>query len=237
MDVDQQATVHWLTALAGFEAELEEARNAAGQAARQDREQEGLLHRYETELTATVERSGDLAPQLRALEGSVQDLQAQIERKKQQQDLIRDNKEYKALTAEIENLSGQIDAQETEILTLIEKRDEAERETKRQRTELEQKRQEISSRRRELAEVRAATEARQEEITREIATCTSQLHPDITARLERMRTRVPLPVVWLDEGACGGCYASFPTQIALEIEKGRSVVRCQACGRYVVART
>jgi len=234
--VDGTNALLWLVTLARCYEAMDDAQKTVARASRKNRNDEELLLEYEDDLASARQNEEQGAPQLRKHEREIQDLEAKIVHKRQQQDLVRDNKEYKALSDEIARLREQIDAEETTILQLIEQSEKQQKRIADLDAELVAKRDEISTR--HMAQKRTVTkaEATQEEMKREIETCLSQLESEISVNLIRMSKSMPLPVVWMDKEACGGCHAQFPKQTAIEISRGRTVVRCQACGRYVVER-
>jgi predicted nucleic acid-binding Zn-ribbon protein len=232
--VNDQQTVHWLTTLARFEEELEEVRNRQQWAVSQQSLLTAALEEQLEEIAAAQAQETRINKQVRALEREIEDIQTRVDRLRQQRDQVKDNKIYQALTAEIANLGQEIDRRETEILQAIERDEVQEQEVTRQQAERDRLQVEIKERREELATIVVRAEAAQAELEREIATCHSQLPPTVASTVDRLRTSLVLPVVRLDGEACGGCHAQFPTQVSLAITKGRSVVRCQACGRYVV---
>jgi predicted nucleic acid-binding Zn-ribbon protein len=215
---------------------MEDAQKTVARASQKNRDDEELLQEYQNDLAVAQGAEDQLAPRIRKHEREIQDLEAKIVHKRQQQDLVRDNKEYKALSDEITRLREKIDTEETTVLQLIEKGEKQQKRIADLEAELVAKREEMATRRRELENAVVKAEATQEEMKREIDTCLAQLDNEISVNLSRMSGNLPLPVVWMDKEACGGCHAQFPQQIAIEVSRGRTVVRCQACGRYVVDR-
>jgi predicted nucleic acid-binding Zn-ribbon protein len=232
--VDAVTTIHWLSSLARFEEELERSCNSAARSLKRRQELSERLQQDEEELATQLRQQEELSRQIRAQEREIKDLESQITRLRQQQDQVKDNKSYRALSQQIETLLSQLDEKETEALRQMELLEAGQRQCRTLDEEIQQKRTEVDRQRAQLKEAAATAEAEQRELEREIATCTQQLPNDIAAKLAHLRTRLALPVVRLDEQACGGCHAQFPTQVALEIEKSQSVVRCQGCGRFVV---
>ena len=102
--------------------------------------------------------------------------------------------------------------------------------------EFERQKERLAERRRELSEAAAEAEAGLAELEREVERGTEQLPPEIQSVIRRLRTGLPLPVVWLAEDACGGCGAALPQQKAIAVSRGEIVQRCQACGRFIVAQ-
>jgi predicted nucleic acid-binding Zn-ribbon protein len=195
--------------------------------------EDGLIE-TEAAITDGRKREEEQTLRLRALEREIRELEAKRVQLQSKRDQVKDNKVFQALNAEIEGATSAIDAKETEALRVLESLEGQQAEIMQLQDKLSSLRQEIETRRRDLQTTSEKAVLAAEELAREIETCTSQLPPPIVATLARLRTGLELPAVRIDGEACGGCHAHFPQQVALEIDKGRSVVRCQACGRYVV---
>lgn len=234
--VDQVTNLPWLVTLAHCFEELERAQKTVTRSARKERDGQELLQEYEEDHVAARKSEEELAKCVRDCERTIQDLEDRIARKHQQQDLIRDNKEYKAFSEEIANLQANIDALETEALTALDQHEKEQQKSAALAAELQVKGEEIAERNTTLDRAATAAEEKLAALTEEIATCLSQLEVEIATSVKRMSEHMPLPVVWLDGETCGGCHAQFPTQKAIAIERGRLVERCQTCGRYVIAR-
>ena len=233
--MDPQTVVHWLGNLARYEAERAQALHAARRAGRRRRLLAELLAEAEADVAAEQD-GGEGARRLRLMEAELADLRSRRERLETQRQQVKDNKTYRALSQEISGLAGRIDAAETELLREMERVEGRRGERASQEDELADQRRRIGEERAGLQRVEERAAAEAAALEREIAICLEQVPRDVRARLERLREGLPQPVAFLDGAACGGCHAQFPAQKALEIEKGRTVVRCQACGRYVVPR-
>jgi predicted nucleic acid-binding Zn-ribbon protein len=232
--LDAETTVHWLSQVARLELEIDQARAANGPALRRKQELEDSLQQKQGSLDELRRSSGVAARQARLREQDLRSLEARTAHLREQQDQIKDNKTYQALSGEISALSGQIDTLENTILGFLEDRERQEARALALQDECEQTRQDLDRLDEELARTAKLATERLEALGRELSLCEQQLPGDIAATIARLRTKMSLPVVRLDEQACGGCHAQFPAQIVLEIVRGASVVRCQTCGRYAV---
>jgi len=232
--VDEPTTVHWLRTLAGFQEQQERARHAARRAAQRRQDLAELL--AEAEADAAADEDAGVLRRLRALESEVADLRSRLTRLQMQRNQVRDNKALQSLGREITGIEETIDERETEILQLLESTENRQQEHEDLQAQLAAERRRITREREELQQVQERAAAEAAEYDREIAVCLGQLPPRVLANVKRLGEHMPLPVVYLDGEACGGCHAQFPPQRARDIEKGLSVVRCQTCGRYVVGK-
>lgn len=156
---------------------------------------------------------------------------------KEQQNNVRNNREFDAITKEIEY-------QELEI-ELAEKRlkeysagvkakklqlEEAEAVRAERAADLEAKRGELESIEAEMAPEVARYEAEAAEIR-------TRIDDRLLTAYERIRRNVHngLAVVTVKRDACGGCYNRIPPQRQADIRLGKKVIICEYCGRILVA--
>ena len=76
----------------------------------------------------------------------------------------------------------------------------------------------------------AALAAGEQEMERVLAL----MPDDVVRRLRRLQGRDGQGVAVLRAGACGGCFEQLPAVLVAEVERKRTVVRCQGCGRFVI---
>lgn len=76
----------------------------------------------------------------------------------------------------------------------------------------------------------AALAAGEQEMVRLLAL----LPDDIARQLRRLQGRGGQGVAAVRGGACGGCCEHLPAVLVAEVERRRTVVRCQSCGRFVI---
>jgi predicted nucleic acid-binding Zn-ribbon protein len=228
--------IHWLTAVARFEERLEEAHSAVERARRRSQ----ALHEVDEEESASLdglsERQEEAARQVRTCERAVRDLESRIARKREQLDQIKDNREYLALQQAITGLKEDLDREETAALEALEEAEALRVEIRTRRGELDAEHEKLAQRRQELERAAAEAEARCPDLERELAEAIAQLPPGIVAVVRRLKSGLARSTVWLEGAACGGCGAQLPQQKGIGISRGEILERCQACGRYIVAR-
>jgi len=60
------------------------------------------------------------------------------------------------------------------------------------------------------------------------------LPEDISRRLRRLQARDGQGVAAIRAGACGACFEQLPAAMVAEVERQKTVVKCQGCGRFVI---
>ncbi len=161
----------------------------------------------------------------------------QIGNYKEQQNNVRNNREFDAITKEIEY-------QELEI-ELAEKRlkeysagvkakklqlEEAEQAAAERSADLEAKKAELTGIEAETAPLIAEYEAQE-------ARAKEKIDERLLAAYDRIRRNVRngLAVVTVRRDACGGCFNRIPPQRQSDIRQGKKIIICEYCGRILVA--
>ena len=156
---------------------------------------------------------------------------------KEQQNNVRNNREFDAISKEIEY-------QELEI-ELAEKRlKEYAAGIKAKKAQLEEtegiaadRRADLEVKRTELAGIEAETAAQMAEYEAQEAAAKMKIDERLLAAYERIRHNVRngLAVVTVKRDACGGCFNRIPPQRQADIRLGKKIIICEYCGRILVA--
>lgn len=157
--------------------------------------------------------------------------------KKEQQNNVRNNREFDAITKEIEY-------QELEI-ELAEKRlKEYSAGVKAKKLQLEEAENLSVERAADLAAKKAELEGIEAETAPLVAEYAAQgervkekIDERLLAAYDRIRRNVRngLAVVTVKRDACGGCFNRIPPQRQVDIRQGKKIIICEYCGRILVA--
>ncbi len=163
-------------------------------------------------------------------------LQGKIEKYKNQQYQVRNNKEYDALTREIS-------LAETNIQKLQKQMDELEGRMKAAKEDLghlEQERIEIETqlkeRHRDLEEVTEMNRDEELKLLHEREKILVRADKADIGLYEWIRkAKGGIAVVAVKRDACGGCHNRIPPQRQLELRQNSVILRCEHCGRVLVS--
>ena len=164
------------------------------------------------------------------------ELQEKINKLTDQLFLVTTNKQYDALTTEIEHLKELKEEQESLIISYIEEKEVLEKNITENEVLLEGLKTDLDSRRKKLDEALSNTaeekealeKSRQKQIIK-IDENTIQIYNKVIS------ARSGTAVVSLAGDSCGGCGASLTIQLASEIRAG-DIHRCDSCGRFVYSK-
>ena len=161
------------------------------------------------------------------------DIQEKINKLTDQLFLVTNNKQYDALTNEIEHLKEQKKENEELLISNLEEKETLEKNINENEASLEELKTDLDVRRNKLdealsetADEKAALEnSRKKQITG-IDDNTMQVYNKVIS------ARSGIAVVPLSGNSCGGCGAALPLQMVSEIRAG-DLHNCQSCGRFV----
>lgn len=167
---------------------------------------------------------------------AIKESKALIKRYEEQQNNVRNNREYEALSKEINFQNLEITLNEKRLkehlITLENKKNEIELTNK----NLSHLKNELELKRSELDDIIAETEKEEKELTE----LSLKFQKRIDARLIkayksiRGNARNGLAIVQIERDACGGCYNKIPPQRHLDIKMHKKIIVCEYCGRILV---
>ena len=149
---------------------------------------------------------------------------------KEQQNNVRNNREFDAITKEIEY-------QELEI-ELAEKRlKEYAAGVKAKKLQLEEAEAVAEGRAADLAAKKNELEGIEAETAPQADRVKAKIDERLLSAYGRIRSNVRngLAVVTVKRDACGGCFNRIPPQRQVEIRQGKKLIVCEYCGRILVA--
>ena len=159
-----------------------------------------------------------------------------IEKYEEQQQNVRNNREFDAITKEIEYQKLEIDLcakrlKEYSAEMKVKKKlaEDAETLFSERNIDLENKKNELASIESETAEEMAALRA-------QVAEALSKIDERLLTAYQRIRgnMRNGLAVVTVKRDACGGCYNRIPPQRQVDIRQNQKIIVCEYCGRILV---
>lgn len=156
---------------------------------------------------------------------------------KEQQNNVRNNREFDAITKEIEYQELEIELAEKRLKEYAAgikakklQLEEAENLSKDRAADLAAKKTELEGIEAETAPQVAEFQAQREQVQ-------AKIDERLLAAYDRIRRNVRngLAVVTVKRDACGGCFNRIPPQRQVDIRQGKKIIVCEYCGRILVA--
>ncbi|HYQ85886.1 MAG TPA: C4-type zinc ribbon domain-containing protein [Bacteroidota bacterium] len=222
------------------------------------------LQQVDTQLQEVLDLKGDLPSIVEELQGRVSELksklkglndalkQAKIDRDdadvgilecgekidkyKGQQLHVKSNKQYDALTKEIEAAEAKSLKLEKEMEMLEGRMQQLKGDIETTMPQLEELSAELEGKQKELREVNKEHEKEELKLKHEREKLVVRVDPEDLERYERIRkAKGGTAVVPVKRGACGGCFNRVPPQKILEIRQNLKLYQCEHCGRILVS--
>ena len=166
---------------------------------------------------------------------AIKDSQALIAKYTEQQNNVRNNREFDSLSKEIEFQNLEIELSEKRIKEFtaeMAQKKEAITASKEQLTEREE---DLDRKKNELSEITEETKIEEEKLKSKSEKIESFIEPRLLAAFKRIRknARNGLAVVTIQRDACGGCFNKIPPQRQLDIASRKKIIVCEYCGRIL----
>jgi len=171
---------------------------------------------------------------LNKAEHRMAEIKQKIDKLKDQLSLVTSNKQYDALTQEIEYLKQEMDEVELEDLELEEEKETLQNDLQEKEENLESLSEDLSTRRGRLEDLIAESADKKSELEKEREEKSIHIDPSVLGRYMRIRdARDGLAVVNLNGHSCSGCGSVVPIQSVSVIRKKTLLYNCDICSRFL----
>ncbi|MCW3076556.1 MAG: hypothetical protein JWO32_1165 [Bacteroidetes bacterium] len=236
IDVAVEGKLKALYQLQLIDSKIDRLRTIRGELPLEVSDLEDTVTGLETRLANVTEEVQELENQLNEKKQNIKDFQANIKKYEAQQNKVRNNREYDAITKEIEfqNLEIQLAEKRTkEAKASITIKAEL---LEKSKIEFEERSKDLKIKKSELEEIINETEKEERELVVESKKAADTIEDRLLNAYRRIRanTRNGLAVVAVERDACGGCYNKIPPQRQLDIRTNKKIIVCEHCGRILV---
>ena len=191
-------------------------------------------------LTTRIERIKAEVSELRTSIASkkveIETAKASVAKYKEQQENVRNNREYDFLSKEIEFQTLEIELCEKRIREFTEQETSKAKELEASNAQLEERQQDLEVKKNELDEIISETKQEEEKLRDKAKDLETKIEPRLLQSFKRIRknSRNGLGIVYVQRDACGGCFNKIPPQRQLDIRLRKKVIVCEYCGRIMI---
>lgn len=197
----------------------------------------------EDDITGLKTRISNFDDDVRNLETSIQNRKAAIKESEalitkytEQQNNVRNNREYDSLNKEIEFQKLEIELSEKRIKEFTAEMNTKKEAIESSKVQLKDREEDLDRKKRELDEITAETKIEEEKLKSKGDKIESMIEPRLLTAFKRIRknARNGLAVVTVQRDACGGCFNKIPPQRQMDIANRKKIIVCEYCGRILV---
>ncbi len=228
-----------LYALQKIDSQIDKIRTVRGELPLEVQDLEDEIEGLETRINKMQDEVRELDTEVIDRKNAMKDAEIAIAKFKEQQNNVRNNREFESLDKEIEFQELEIKLHEKrskeakiKVISKKEVLDEA-------KTRLDFRKGDLSVKKAELDEIVGETQKEEEALIAKSEKAKAAIDQRLIAAYDRLRTNAKngLAVVGVDRDSCGGCFNKIPPQRQLDIESKRKVIVCEHCGRILVPAT
>lgn len=235
-DVSVETKLIALYSLQQIDSQIDKIRIIRGELPLEVQDLEDEVAGLETRIDNFISEIKTLETSISEKKASIVDCQMLIKRYEDQQNNVRNNREFDSLTKEVEFQNLEIQLNEKRIkefsFTLENKKADVE---KAQKTLIERK-NDLDIKKSELQDIISETEKEESELIQKSIDNQKLIEERLLTAYKRIRenARNGLAVVTVERDACGGCFNKIPPQRQLDIRMHKKIIVCEYCGRILV---
>lgn len=217
-------------------SEMDRIKVLRGELPNEVKDLEDEIAMYQTRIQKYKDEVTELKRQAQKLQGEIEDRTAKINKYREQQKNVRNNREFDFLEKEIEFEGLEIEFDHKKI-----RESEAAQELKAEdiaktREQLSDSEHILVEKRKELDEIVSETRQEVESLQAKAKTIEPLIDDRTLKAFKRIRknARNGLGIVSVQRSACGGCFNRIPPQRQLDIKMHKKIIVCEYCGRILI---
>ena len=225
-----------LYTLQQVDSKIDEIRAYRGNLPLEIQDMEDEIAGLETRIANFKEESKKHQKDIADYKIKIKETEALIKKYEDQQNNVRNNREYDSLTKEIEYQQLDNQLSEKRIKEITAKDNEVAVKVAEAQMRLTELKSSLKDKKDELHSLVEGTEKEEEQLLQRSAECEKLVEDRLLVAYKRIRknARNGLAVVGIFDEACGGCFNRIPPQHQLDICSHKKIIVCEYCGRILV---
>jgi len=225
-----------LYTLQQVDSKIDEIRAYRGNLPLEIQDMEDEIAGLETRIANFKEESKKHQKDISDYKIKIKETEALIKKYEDQQNNVRNNREYDSLTKEIEYQTLDIQLSEKRIKEITAKDNDVAAKVAAAQLRLAELTTSLNEKKEELHSLVEGTEKEEEQLLQRSAECEKFVEDRLLVAYKRIRknARNGLAVVGIFDEACGGCFNRIPPQHQLDICTHKKIIVCEYCGRILV---
>ena len=222
-----------LIKLQAIDSELDEIHKVRGALPEEVRDLEDEIAGYETRIDKYNQEEKSLEEDISNNRRAIKDSEKLIKKYEEQQMNVRNNREYDAITKEIELQTLEIQISEKRIKEAYAKIEAKKEEIQATEDIRKERNKDLDSKKSELQVIIGESEDEEKGLKTERDKAAEFVDERLLKSYRKIRGNVKngLAVVSVKRGACGGCFNVVPPQRQADVREKKKIIVCEHCGR------
>lgn len=224
-----------LVKLQNIDTNLDEIKKLRGDLPNEVQDLEDEVIGYKTRLTRIQDEIEGFEESIRAHKNGIKDSEKLIQKYQDQQMNVRNNREYDAITKEVELQELEIQIYEKKIKEAYEKIEQKKGDLANVENLIKEREEDLASKKQELEDILGESADEEEKLLKEREKAAKKIDPKLYKYYEKLRKNLSngLAVVTVKRGAAEGCNIVIPPQKIAEIKEKKKIVIDEHSGRIL----
>ncbi|CAD5281159.1 MULTISPECIES: C4-type zinc ribbon domain-containing protein [Imperialibacter] len=224
-----------LSNLQEIDSNLDEIKKIRGALPEEVMDLEDEIAGYETRVQKFNQDLEELEGSISDNKTAIKDAEKLIKKYGEQQMNVRNNREYDAITKEIELQQLEIQILEKRIKEAYVKIDTKKEEIQGTKDVLSERSKDLESKKKELDVIVKESEDDEKALSKKREAAAAKIEERLLKSYDKTRANAVngLAVVPVRRGACGGCFNIVPPQRQADIREKKKLIVCEHCGRIL----
>lgn len=217
-------------------SEIDRIKTIRGELPLEVQDLEDEIAGLETRIQKYKAEVDDLRAQTVKKKHDIEQAKALIDKYTEQQNNVRNNREFDFLSKEIEFQNLEIELAEKRIREFSAQSEQKAKDIVAANETLTDRQHILGEKKSELDEIVSETKQDEERIREKAKKLEAKIDPRLLTAFKRIRksARNGLGIVYIQRNACGGCFNRIPPQRQMEIKMHKKVIVCEYCGRIMI---
>lgn len=224
-----------LEVLQKIDSEMDEIKKVRGALPDEVADLEDEIAGYQTRVDKFKGEVAELEANIADHRTQIKNSEALIKKYEEQQMNVRNNREYDAITKEMELQNLEIQISEKRIKEAFVKIELKKEEVEKTQAELTERSKDLDLKKSELAVLIQESEDDEKKLLADRVKASAAIEERLLNSYNKLRdnARNGLAVVAVSRGACGGCFNVVPPQRQADIREKKKIIVCEHCGRIL----
>ncbi len=222
-----------LVKLQTIDSKLEEIKKIRGDLPEEVRDLEDELEGYETRVGKYQSDIQNLNDEITKNKLAIKDAEKNIKKYEDQQKNVRNNREYDAITKEVELQQLEIQISEKRTKEFLHKINQKNDDIANTQRVLDDRKKDLKQKKDELETLSSESKDEEAKLLKEREKASKSIEERLLNSYNKIRLNANngLAVVSVKRDACGGCFNTVPPQRQVDIRDKKKLIVCEHCGR------
>jgi uncharacterized protein len=222
--------------LQAINSEIDKIRTLRGELPLEVQDLEDEIAGLETRIEKLQEEIKGIESAITSKKNDIVNSKGLIKKYEEQQNNVRNNREFDSLSKEIEYQTLEIELSEKRIKEFTVQAKEKGEYIEDSRKNLDERKNDLQLKKSELEDITSDTQKEEEQLLKKRLEYEQIIEERLLTAYKKIRknARNGLAVVSVERDACGGCFNQIPPQRQLDIRSRKKIIVCEYCGRILV---